>query len=81
MQRALALDNAALGTVLRLALGFLDHVHAFDDDAAAFTQHFEHLAALAALGAGEDDDFVVLLDVKLGLRVAWLVDAEESGHG
>ena len=59
---------------------FLMKIDALDDDAAALAQDFEDLAALALLGAGEDDDFVVLLDVKFGLRVARLVDAEKS-HG
>jgi hypothetical protein len=40
----------------------------------------EDLAALALLGAGQDDDFVVLLDVEFSLRVARLVDAIKS-HG
>ena len=37
------------------------------------------LPALALLGAGKDDDLVVLLHVELGLRVARLVDAV-NGH-
>ena len=63
-----------------LAGRLLDEIDAFDDDAAAVAQDFEDLAALALLGAGEDDDFVVLLDVEIGLRVARLVDAVK-GHG
>jgi hypothetical protein len=32
------------------------------------------------LGAGEDDDFVVLFNVEMSLRIAGLVDAVKS-HG
>ena len=80
VERAFALDDAALGLLLRFAGGFLDEIDALDDDAAAVAQDLEDLAALALLGAGEDDDFVVLLDVELGLRIARLVDAVKS-HG
>ena len=75
MKRAFAFDDAALGLLLGFAGGFLDEIDAFDDDAAAVAEDFQDLAALALLGAGEDDDFVVLLDVELGLRMAGLVDA------
>ena len=59
---------------------FLMNIDALDDDAIAVAQDLEDLAALALLGAGKDDDLVVLLDVELGLRMARLVDTEE-GHG
>ena len=76
MQRAFAFDDATFRLVLGLAGGLLDEIDAFDNDAAAVAENFQDLAALALLGAGQDDDFVVLLDVEFSLRVAGLVDAE-----
>ena len=78
MKRAFALDDATLGLLLRFAGGFLDEIDTLDDDAAAIAQDLKDLAALALLGAGEDDDFVVLLDVEFALRIAGLVDAINS---
>src|SRR5262249_59524466 len=57
-QRALALDDAALPELLRRPLVLLHHVELLDQHAPADRQDAQHLAALAALPAGDDRDRV-----------------------
>ena len=60
---AFALDNLTLGILLALAHMPLDHPRAFDDDTLLLGVDANDSAALAFIGAGDDNDFVVLLDV------------------
>src|SRR3954447_14587900 len=62
---ALALDHADLGVGARGvgALVALDDVEALDVDAAALTVDAQHLAGLALVLAGDDDDLVVAADL------------------
>src|SRR2546425_10446207 len=62
-QRALPLDDAALAQPLGGALVPLDPVDLFDQDPALLRQHAQHLAALAALPAGDDRDRIPPTDV------------------
>src|SRR5438034_8687948 len=66
VERALALDNAALTQLLRRPLVLLDHVDLFDEDAPGADEHAQHLAALAALLARDDGDRVAAPDVTHG---------------
>jgi hypothetical protein len=50
--------------LLALARMALDERDAFNDGALLACDHFNDLAALAFLGAGDDDHFVAFPDVK-----------------
>src|SRR5213592_4794744 len=71
VERALALDNAALTQLLRRPLVLLDHVDLFDEDAPGADEHAQHLAALAALLARDDGDRVAPPDVTHGSASRW----------
>src|SRR5690349_1944109 len=60
MHGALAFDDGALRVLLVLAGVALDHLDAFDDGPLFGAQHFNDLAALALLDAGDDHHFVAL---------------------
>ena len=63
VDRGLALGDAALDVALRVGLGVaLDEVDALHQQPALLGQHLQHLAALAAVAAGDDLHQVVLLD-------------------
>src|SRR5438445_8997418 len=71
VERALALDNAALTQLLRRPLVLLDHVDLFDEHAPGADEHAQHLAALAALLARDDGDRVAPPDVTHGSASRW----------
>src|SRR6478609_6318740 len=64
VDRALALGDLALRVFLGLLEVALDHGHALDDGAVLGGADLEDLARLALVGAGDDNDEVVALDVK-----------------
>src|SRR5256884_5700230 len=63
VERALALDDAALSQLLRRPLVLLDHVHLLDGHPPGPREHAPHLAPLAALLARDDGDRVAPPDV------------------
>src|SRR3989454_5874316 len=71
VERALALDDAALTQLLRRPLVLLDHVDLFDEHAPGADEHAQHLAALAALLARDDGDRVAPPDVTHGSASRW----------
>src|SRR3989442_8719743 len=71
VERALALDDAALTQLLRQPLVLLDHVDLFDEHAPGADEHAQHLAALAALLARDDGDRVAPPDVTHGRASRW----------
>src|SRR2546425_4499465 len=71
VERALALDDAALTQLLRRPLVLLDHVDLFDEHAPVTDEHAQHLAALAALLARDDGDRVAPPDVTHGSASRW----------
>src|SRR3954464_7420195 len=65
LDRRFALEHAAAHVLLRVGLGvLLHHVGALDDRGAFRRIHAQHLALLAAVLTGEDEDRVVLLHVR-----------------
>src|SRR5205814_10231488 len=50
--------------LLALALMFLDHLHAFDNQSLFVGQNADDLAPFAAFGAGNDHHFVALFHMK-----------------
>src|SRR5437870_5471491 len=72
VERALALDDAALTQLLRRPLGLLDHVDLFDEHAPGADEHAQHLASLAALLARDDGDRVAPPDVTHGRADLWI---------
>src|SRR5882762_9940548 len=64
MDRAFALDDRALRMLVALALVLLDHLDAFHNHPLFVGQNRDDLAALAALGPGQDHDFVAFFHVK-----------------
>src|SRR3989442_9174411 len=71
VERALALDDAALTQLLRRPLVLLDHVDLLDEHAPGADEHAQHLAALAALLARDDGDRVAPPDVTHGSASRW----------
>jgi hypothetical protein len=65
VDRALALDDRALGVLLGLLEVALDHREALDAGAVLAGQDLEDLALLALVGAGDDDDRVAAFDVEI----------------
>src|SRR5207244_13536707 len=63
VERAFALDDAALAQLLRRALMLLDHVDLLDEHPPVPAEHAQHLAPLAALLARDDGDRVAPSDV------------------
>src|SRR5438876_9638240 len=66
VERALALDDAALTQPLRGTLVLLDHVDLLDQHPPVTEEDAQHLASLAALLARDDGDRVAPTDVARG---------------
>src|SRR5579862_1075830 len=64
VKSAFTLNDLAIGVLLAFAHVPLDHVDPFDDHSFLFGGHGDNPAALAFVGAGNNDDFVVFLNVK-----------------
>src|SRR4051794_34988539 len=64
VDRRLLLDDAALLAHAGLLLVPLGDIHAGDHRPVLLRSHREHLAALALVGAGDDEDAVALLDAR-----------------
>jgi len=58
MNGAFALDDGALGVLLRFLQVALDHGDAFDARPLFFSEDLKNLALLALMGARDDDDDV-----------------------
>ena len=64
MDRAFPLDNRSLRVLLAFAHVLFDHARPFDNEPLFFGDDRYHPSALAFIGPGDDDYFIIFSDMK-----------------